>query len=457
MVGKILDFVRTYALSLAAGVVALAAAAFAVLGMSDDSVMTELEQRKQRGSRIDGMIRNATNPTVIAAAEARGERLEAEVAEALQRAREMNAAEPLIAGVLPRPATMAKPYEFRSAYEQALRRLPNRLQAGPLPTDDDILAERNNIEQLQQREAEVEAANQATFFGMGGTDPANDAAAAPEMSADPMAGERERDRGRDRPRGRERRAAAPRAGPDEATPGDPNSDPELRAAINRAREIRVYADLNSWHVVDVFSTSTAPDIRDIWFAQMSFWIQTDLVDAFAELNERFAQQSPGAANVEEMPIKRIESIVIDAYRLTNDSLAFPPPMDPSAMRSEREPGQSGRGGSRQRDTTASADASYTGRTSNDLYDVITFKLTLWVDQREILKVIDAVTRANFYQVVGVEYAAATPESPLYLFGSAPVVRLELQCEGYFLRSAFKQWMPPAVAEELGIQPDVGQG
>ena len=87
--------------------------------------------------------------------------------------------------------------------------------------------------------------------------------------------------------------------------------------------------------------------------------------------------------------------------------------------------------------------------------MITFTLVVWVDQREILKVIDALTKENFYQCYDLDYRVVPLEEidPMYVLGPAPIVRATFEFEGYFARAIYKEWMPTEVATALGISED----
>ena len=81
-----------------------------------------------------------------------------------------------------------------------------------------------------------------------------------------------------------------------------------------------------------------------------------------------------------------------------------------------------------------------------------------MDKRDLLKLVDSVTRTNFYQLVGAEYAAVEgTDTGEYLYGDAPLVRATLDFEGYMSRRIFKGMMPAEVLRDLGIAAAGPQG
>jgi hypothetical protein len=213
-----------------------------------------------------------------------------------------------------------------------------------------------------------------------------------------------------------------------------------RAAVKKARSIRMYADSEtSFHVSPIALTQESPSPADMWYAQVGLWIQEDLVHALAQLNDEAAEQLHGREpNVTNLPVKRIESIKVQGYVSgTGTLIAFP-----------------GTGGGSGRSVSGGAAptvTSFTGRKADDQFDVVRCTLTVSVDERDLLRLIDSITRTNFYQLVGLEYTAADPaESEGYFYGDAPVVRAQLDFEGYMARKIYKALMPEAVLQALGI-------
>jgi len=450
-----MQFIKTHLLSLLCGVAALAFIVVATMGMLSDSVRAELEKRVNEARRIDGLASNPRNQAMIDEERRRGELFQREYNETLEEAYRINAREPLIAGVFPRPANLSRPMEFVEEYKKAVRRLPAKLDAGTVPTPEEIESARTDIE-IEARDKSNESEEIGADDPFAGSAGGGTYAAAAPMGAggfNPYAGG-----GGMRPPmyggpgGMRPPVYGGGGGPMMGAPGvspaeqaDPRNDPAMRAAIAKARDIRMYIDPDTFYVSSIITADRAPSEDQLWFAQMSLWIQEDVVSALAALNESAAATvGPTDAPVEKMPVKRLEQIRIEGYRLAEQSVPFPP--------SASLGGGTGGGAP----ATGTVARSFTRRTSDDEFDMLRFQVVLWVDQRELLRVIDALTRQNFYQVVDVDFEvpAATDAQRTaggYLYGGVPVVRATLAIEGYFARAVSRKWMPPMIVTMLGME------
>jgi hypothetical protein len=212
---------------------------------------------------------------------------------------------------------------------------------------------------------------------------------------------------------------------------EPKYNPELRATVRRAKSVRMYVDEDAFHITDVVRDVTAPEDDRLWYAQMTLWIQQDVAKALAELNEKAAQSAGGTASVTQLPVKRLESIRVAGYRLAGGAIVFPPSIGAGG----------GGGGANQ------VPRGFTRKVSGDDFDVVAFNVTVWVDQRVLPQVIDAITRQNLYQCFNISFDAVTPP-PRMLFGDAPVIQARLQFEGSFARAIYKTLMPPGVVSQL---------
>jgi hypothetical protein len=213
-----------------------------------------------------------------------------------------------------------------------------------------------------------------------------------------------------------------------APTGDPKYDATFRAIVTRAKNIRVYVSPTSFFLSPILETAMAPQSDQMWFAQMGLWIQEDIVNAIAALNNDAARKvASGDVFVEHMPVKRLEKVRILGYVKKDGALVFP--STESAQPSELRP-------------------TFTDRVGDDQIDVVRFTVVAIVDQRDLLRFIDAICRTNFYHCTHVEYVVA-PAEPGYLYGTAPVIRATLDFEGYFARKAYVDLMPPEVLAQLG--------
>ncbi|MCK4340912.1 MAG: hypothetical protein KAY37_04225, partial [Phycisphaerae bacterium] len=217
------------------------------------------------------------------------------------------------------------------------------------------------------------------------------------------------------------------------------NEAQTRAAIRKARNIRVYAEAeparSSFHISPIIAGDRPPQPLDIWYAQVGLWIQTDVVNAIRKLNEEAAAElDEGKAHVANMPVKRLVDVQVFGY-----------------VTSKGQPVSFERvikGGS----SSGSAPPSFTGRLSDEQFDVVRFAVIVIVDQRDLLKLVDRVIRENFYQLVGLQYTAVSrvKDDGLYFYGEAPTVKATLNFEGYMSRKVYEAMMPPKVREALGI-------
>ena len=459
MVQTILQFLKTHLVVLLCGVASLAFIGITAMGMMSSTVVDQMNARVSKAQRIEGMKRNAKNQDMIEAEKRRGEQFNREYDETVKEAYRINERKPLIDGVFPKPATQTIPFRFVEHYDAELRKLPTRLNAGSTPTAAEIEIARSELTEEQIARAAAENADEEIVLstGRGGQSTPRPTGAGPAPSPavtggpaifgpggqpqgiGPGFGPRRRPPERPRPGGN---PAAPKAA------AELEKSPERQAALSKAREIRMYMDEGALHTTGVRGAEVAPAVDDLWFAQMSLWIQEDVVGALADLQARHAQQLPGGeANVISLPIKRLESIRVNEYRLEDASVPFP-------VGSSRGAAVSGPGG-RIGKTPTNTESSFTKRVSDDEFDVITFTVVLWVDQRDMLKVVDAIMKRNFYECYDIDFDVIPPAEidPLYVFGPAPVVRMKLEFEGSFARAIYKQWIPAGVAAQLGIKND----
>lgn len=210
---------------------------------------------------------------------------------------------------------------------------------------------------------------------------------------------------------------------------DATVDPEHCACVLHARRIRCYAGPESFHVSPLVETNTVPAPEQMWFAQVGLWIQQDVVNAIARLNGTAARGvGAGRAHVEQTPVKRIELLRVLGYQAPGRLLSFPGG-DTGGVRSE----------------------SFTGQTCNDQFDVVRFALVVVVDQRDVLQLIDQISKQNYYQCIGAGYSMVNPDDAQhgYLYGPEPVVRVQLEFEGYMARAVYKPLMPAEIREMLG--------
>lgn len=420
-----MQFIKTHLVSLASGLVAVAAIAVLALGMTRDNVRKQMQERVAQASEISQLQSDPKNEDVIAAEKLKGEKFQKEYEAVLKVAYDINKRTPLIASVFPRPDSEARRFEFQIAYAQAIAKLPQKMVGGDIPNESDVEDERINIAEEQKLEAEKQeggAREQSISERLGNQPPV-----APAMPSVSIGGP-----GGGRFGGGRMGMGVPMMAPGmtnlNVPQGDPKYDPTFRAIVTRAKSIRVYVSPTSFFLSPIIETAVAPKPDEMWYAQMGLWIQEDIVNAIAALNNDAARKvASGDVFVEHTPVKRLEKVRILGYVKKDGIIPFP--STDSAQQPELRP-------------------TFTDRTGDDQIDVVRFTVVAVVDQRDLLRFIDAICRTNFYHCTHVEYVAAPPEAG-YLYGTAPVIRATVEFEGYFARKAYVDLMPPEVLAQLG--------
>jgi hypothetical protein len=412
-----MKFIKEQWITLMSGLVALICIGVAIFGMTSSAVVDEMNTLKEKAREIDAI--EPRNQDCIDAEQRRAQRFAEEYENTLNAAQEINRREPLIPDAFPRPARTSTPFAFQQKYVQVLKGFLARLEADDLPNQDDLDDAKEQIEEILRKRAEEKSEGGETAAAI------------------------TQERGAFNPRGGPpgivgRGAGAYGGGGSESD--NPMERPEGRARVLKARNIRTYASLDesrsSFHVSPIIKSDIAPSESALWYAQVGYWIQQDIVNALAELNDAAAAQTrEGEPNVEHMPVKRIETIRVYGYWKGNGVLIEFPALGQSTLPS-------------------SPIASFTNKVCDDKFDVVRFAMTLVVDQRDLPRVIDAIKRQNFYQLIGLEYDAinsADQASQGYMYGGDPCVRLTMHWEGYLSRKAFLEYMPESVQAELGVK------
>jgi hypothetical protein len=193
--------------------------------------------------------------------------------------------------------------------------------------------------------------------------------------------------------------------------------------------------------------NTSPTAAAIWSAQVTYWIDSDVASAIAELNAN-------STSVLNSPIKNLVMLSVPD----------------GAIGGSIGPGSAGRGavadpdaptlatGGRPDATIALPDpgnASPTKRASNNLYDVVEFKLQLDMQSDKIPLFLKTLATNRFITVTRLEMEPVDSQVKQlegYVYGEQPVVTLKLDCEALFMREWTIPLMPSAVRKALGI-PD----
>lgn len=271
---------------------------------------------------------------------------------------------------------------------------------------------------------------------------------------------------------------------------------------DEAASIGIYARRTDLKIGDWVTGAKLPSEEDCWFGQLSYWIQQDLAEIISEMNQDAADARKQTPSVKNAAVKRIISIHVDPFYFIGEKkqqtgypgfapapsgqpappgpMGMPNPMNPYASGAFGPGGMGGPGyvppssasSGRERQAEkakAYKDDPFTERFSGDKADVLHFTFSLVVDSRKINEFLDALAHRNLYTILSVsvsrqdlsvdskklERDARAPQfDPVLearddlLYGSDPVVRIDVAAEALFLKSVYGEMMPKSVKDAL---------
>ena len=193
----------------------------------------------------------------------------------------------------------------------------------------------------------------------------------------------------------------------------------------------------------------SPNPMQIWWAQVNYWITSDIAAAIHDLNAN-------SASVMDSPVKNLISLTIPED-------FFPPIGQAQAATPDDQSGATSPTGGIPDPTLPIPDASGvspTRRTSNNLYDVVQFKMTVDVEADKIPLFLKTLGTNRFITVTRLEMNpvdSQLKQTQKYVYGPRPVVTLDLDCEALLMRQWTYKLMPVALRKALGIpdQPKPG--
>ncbi len=378
------------------------------------NIQDEMEVAVALHSSLEKLQKDPPNREMIAAVERTTEHVKRQHADVLDQANKRNRREPLRDDVFPRVASIEVPFLFKNDYRAAflamMRELNPRAPEGSTedsfhtPTPREIEQWDERIKRRLAEEAEQRVA------APGGGKPAPGRPGRPPAAPDPA----------------EKKVSAEE---------EARRDKVRMAMIAKARSLDCYVNRDSFVIHEVYYLDELFKERDIWAAQMSLWVQQDVVRAIAEVNNQAAEAiarrnealpegaRPVRADVSTMPVKHLVGIRL----LAEDGIY--------------DGAESAEGAAAK---TASLPPTFTDRSSNELFDVIPFSVELIADQRDIPLIIDRIAQANFFTPVNVSYTELSRQDRLagnLLYGHEPCIRVDLDFEGYYFRETYHYRMP----------------
>jgi hypothetical protein len=202
--------------------------------------------------------------------------------------------------------------------------------------------------------------------------------------------------------------------------------------------------------------SIRQSVQACWYWQLGYWIIEDVFKTIGAMNSQ-------CDNVMDCPVKRLMQISFISDTAGAGVHAGGMSLPPSYVRADD-----------------GIELGYTGRVSNDQWDIVHFKVTVLIDPRAVLSFMDELYRAKEHtfrgfsgnqapqkfehnQITVLETSIKTVDvdadkvsgggHQLYRYGDDAVVEMELICEYIFERAGYDEIKPqfiknqPAEAEE----------
>jgi hypothetical protein len=227
------------------------------------------------------------------------------------------------------------------------------------------------------------------------------------------------------------------------------NDQTARAAIAAAQKIYCYAvnffddkppervaSLEFLPTMKDSGTVEAPATEDVWRAQLSYWIQKDVVEAIVAVNDEAgeaAKQTKEDQWVGMMPVKEIISIRVSDYvPPTGDLLAVTPLVGYGAAIPQ-----------------GTAESVFTGTASGGSYEVIQFTVKLIMDQRDIPLLVERLCNNSFLTLLRVSYKSVPVNKAMTgkVYGAEPTVMAVMDFESVLLGEVFRPLMPTEVCDK----------
>lgn len=407
---KRMDVVRRNSFLILCSVGAVVGIGLGVTGLrAMPNVVKEMEAAAGVHRALESLQSQPVNQRIIDAEHQRIEAIQQDRAKVLERAKKLYRYEPLVPDVFP-DAPPIKRLEFRAKYAEAMRNLLDSLHGGGPPTSADIEAMKDKIE------------NEKAAQRFGGEPTVTPSAAA---------------------------SSGTHTWADVLTQLGARNDPTARASIAAAQKIHCYAvnfeenplpdrvaSLEFWPTMKDTGTVEAPDTDDVWRAQVSYWIQKDVVEAIVAINDEAAKAAAQAKEdqwVGIMPVKEVITISVSDY--------VPPTGDLYAVSQPIGYGKAIPPGT--------AESVFTGTASGDSFEVVQFTVKLIMDQRDIPLLVERLCNNSFQTLLRVSYKNVPVNKTMTgkVYGAEPTVLVVMDFESVMLGEVFRPLMPTEVCEK----------
>jgi hypothetical protein len=486
-----MDWVRKNWILLACGLVALAGIGIGVwsrLGFS--RLQAEANSIADIVVQLETAKRDPVNEATITEARNYYAKTNKGTVDELEKALAINKRTPLRDDVFPTEKGPDSGYRFRDAYRAAMQKLPEIINGGKAPTAAVVDSIIHRMEDKLRKEAKLTGAGgelrvpkppsvQPWVAPTPGPRPVpgrpgfEDRPAGGGFEEDPSrrGGGFEEDPSRRRGGGFEEDPSRRRGGvdmlpPTYLRPGLQPTQPQVTiptpeqlrpaaeqaAVYQAARSIWTYVNDDSFdmHPLGQPGSVSRPTPEELWGAQMFLWIEQDVAQALRKVNEQAVGQLPEDQRwVAYLPVKHLVELRISDY-LTAGTTDMTGRQSSTLVLHRTSGGSTGYlSGSNVR--FGSAGASFTNRMRTGDYDVVHFALKLVVDARDLPMVLAQLCKQNFFTPIQVQYRnvdVMAARAAGYLYGTGPIINVDIVCEALFFRLNYERWMPPAVKNIL---------
>ncbi len=412
-----LAILKQHIFNIACGLCVVAAIALGVVGMGKMSdVVTELEKVKALHGKFAPASRKPTNYLTIKSEKARVETVKRYYNALIEKAYEINRYEPLKPPpgeqFFPTP-TRHGPLTFERVYMSAFDAMLLELGACQPPGELEIEREEEIISEEKRAEAS---------FNLDSDQPGSSGT-----------------RGK---RGKSGGDTATKHPSGLITYAGAMESAEARASIRIAKRGRCYASLQSFDIRRAMFAGMSPNVDDMWAAQLSLFIQQDVVHSIARINDQAVKDvrvEGGKAWVGVLPVKELISIRTSDYLPGEEKT----PANESRLLGSVVPLPAG-----------SSASVFTKTDSTDLYEVIQFTVKMVVDLRDLEVIIDGISRDRFHTLLNVGYVydrkyLENLDMEGKIFGSEPTAIVVLDFETIMFGDIYRRLMPDSVLSKIG--------
>jgi hypothetical protein len=248
--------------------------------------------------------------------------------------------------------------------------------------------------------------------------------------------------------------AQPGQQPSAAIPTAEQLRPEAKqlAIYQTAKSIWTYLndDTFEMHPIGLPDSVDKPKSEDLWAAQMYLWIEQDVGQALRRANEEAIKSRNLPVEdqwVANLPVKHLVWVRLSDYLLSQ--AAGTEGRGGGASILHRGGGGSGGGSGGVR--FGQRGEAFTDRSRTGDFDVVHFAINVVVDARDLPKVLLELCRQNFITPIQVQYRAVNATAAAaggYLYGSGPLLNVDIACEALFFRLNYESMMPQAVKDVL---------